>query len=204
MKKHKLLVYQWLARRYRGLLFWLWGLLLILGWYDFNIRPIFGDTVWPFVWVALVASFVLWLYYGLLVRRAAVIIQPRVLLVRGPLHSLRISYGRITSITSTQLVGHHERKHYTGPERALLNDLGPQTCLHIELSSYPKSYKYRRFWYSRFLFSEVKPGLLLVVEDWMALSRQLEVARSRWHEENKARRRGDQRSLAARVLDHTG
>jgi extradiol dioxygenase family protein len=78
----------------------------------------------------------------------------------------------------------------------LLDDLGAQTCLHIELSSYPKSYKYRRFWYSRFLFSEVKPGMLLVVDDWMALSRQLEVARSRWHEENKARRQGDQRSLA--------
>jgi hypothetical protein len=86
---------------------------LILGWYDFNIRPIFGDTVWPFVWVALAASVILWLYYNLLLQRAAVIIQPRVLLVRGPFHSMRISYGRITSITSTQLIRHHEPKQLT-------------------------------------------------------------------------------------------
>jgi hypothetical protein len=201
MKKHRLLVYQWLGHRYRGLLLLLWVLLLVLAVYDFNVRPIFDDTVWPMAWVALGASLILWFYYGLLIRRATVTVQPRVLLVQGPLRSIRISYSRITAVTSTQLVRHHAPKQYKGPERIMLEALGGQTCLHIELKSYPKQYQQRRFWFSRFLFSDIRPGLLLVVEDWMALSRQLEVARSQWHESNKASRQGDKRSLAARVLD---
>lgn len=180
---------------------WLWVLLLILALYDFNKRPLFGDGVWQMVWVAFGASFILWLYYGLLVRRAAVIVQPRVVIIRGPLRSMRISYGRIAAITSTQLVYHHPRKQYKGPSLVLIEAIGNKSCLHIELHTYPKQYTRRQFWYSRFLFSEQRPGLLLVVDDWMALSRQLEEARLRWHDANRAQRKGDTRSLAARVLD---
>jgi hypothetical protein len=201
MTKHKLLVYQWLSNRYRGLLLLLWVLLLVLGLYDFNIRPIFGDNVWYMAWVAAAVSFVLWLYYGVLVRRAGVVIQPRLLLVRGPLRTMKISYGRINTVTSTQLVRHHAPGQQKGVNRTLVEALGGQTCLHIALHSLPKQYKWRHYWYSPFLFSELNPGLLLVVDDWMALSRQLEVARSKWHEANKAHRQGDKRSLAARVLD---
>ncbi|MFO7541140.1 MAG: hypothetical protein R6X32_24120 [Chloroflexota bacterium] len=204
MKKQKLLVYQWLSQRYRGLLLWLWVVLLILAVYDFTTRPLFGAAVWPMVWVAFGASFLLWLYYALLLQRAAVILQPRVLLVRGPVRSMRISYGRITTITSTQLIRHHDYKQLKGPERVLVEAVGGQTCLYIELSSYPKQYKHRRLWYSRFLFSMMRPGLLLVVEDWMTLSRQLEGARLQWHDSNKAQHREDKRSLAARVLDEKG
>ncbi len=201
MKTHKLLVYQWLSRRYRGLFLLLWLLLLLLAVYDFNIRPLFDDALWPLVWVAWGASFILWLYYVLLLRRASVEIQPRVLLLRGPLRTMKISYGRITSVTSTQLISHHNPDQHKGTTRTLIKEIGGQTCLHLSLHNFPKQYQSRRFWYSPLLFSEVNPGLLLVVEDWMALSRQLEVARAEWHQTNKLRRHGDKRSLAARVLD---
>jgi hypothetical protein len=201
MKRHKLLVYQWLNQRYRTYFLLLWLLLLLLAVYDFTIRPLFADNLWPMVWVALVAAFLLWLYYTLLVRRASVEIQPRVLVIRGPLRTMKISYGRIQSVTSTQLIRHHDPKQHKGPTRTLIEEVGGQTCLHIALHTLPQQYQQRRFWYSPLLFSDINPGLLLVVEDWMALSRQLEVARSEWHQTNKVRRQGDKRSLAARVLD---
>jgi hypothetical protein len=200
MKKHKLLVYQLLSQRYRALYFWLWLVLLILAVYDYTTQPLFGD-VWPLVWLAWPIAFILWLYYGPLMRRASVQLQPRSLVIQGPLRAMRISYGRIAAITSTQLFRHHDPKQYKGRDHTIIETIGGHTCLHIELNSYPKQYQERYRWYNRFLFSERRPGLLLVVDDWMALSRQLETARSGWHEQHKASRQEDRRSLAARVLD---
>jgi hypothetical protein len=200
MTKHKLLVYQLLSQRYRALYFWLWLVLLILAIYDFTTQPIFGDA-WPLVWVAWGLTLLFWFYYGPLMRRASVQLQPRSLVVQGPLRAMRISYGRITTVTSSQLFRHYDAKQFKGRDLTIIETIGANTCVHVELNSFPRQYQQRRRWFHRFLFSERRPGLLLVVDDWMALSRQLETARGRWHDQHKASRQEDKRSLAARILD---
>jgi hypothetical protein len=54
-----------------------------------------------------------------------------------------------------------------------------RTGVFIELNGYPRAFKWRRWWFPRTLFGTRKMGLLCYVDDWMALSRELESVRAR-------------------------
>ena len=76
------------------------------------------------------------------------------------------------------------------------------TCVFVEMNSFPRAFTRRRLWFSRLLFSPMRPGLLIVVEDWMNLSRAIDKARNEWHEKRRSNEKGDKRSLAAQILDY--
>jgi hypothetical protein len=200
MKKHKLLVYEIMSRRMRGKLFWGGLILLTVGVYDLY-DPLLGD-LWFLVWVAVLILFCLWFYYSIIVRRAALYVKSDFLLLRGPLYRVRISYGRIESITSTQIAQHYEWHELKLRERPLAKPIFKQTCTFVEFNSLPKKLSQRQLWFPSFLFGIRKPGLLLVVADWMKLSRDIEVAKQKWHEARGEQYQQDRRSLAARILDY--
>ena len=182
----------------RGKLLWLGLILLTLAIYDL-LQPILGDS-WFLIWFAIGIISIVWLYYAILVRRASIQIHPKYLLLQGPIAYIRLSYGRMTTITSTQLGRHYPLEQLARRERPLAKSLYTHTCTFIELNSLPKAFKTRHYWFPRFLFGTTQPGLLLAVEDWMALNRDIELARQAWHE--RRRNKGDKRSLAARILDY--
>lgn len=202
MKTHKLLLYELASRRVRNKLLLLWLLLLLLASYDTFISPLFGDY-WFVMWVAVAALVLLWVYYAFFVRRGALIITPNYLILQGPLNQVRLSYGRVTSVTSSHLSQHFDLETLKGRERFMVEPLYQYTCGFIELYSFPKKLspkKRKRF--PRFLFSPRRLGLLLVVDDWMKLSRDVEIARQKWREANNVGEKEDTRSLAARILDY--
>lgn len=85
----------------------------------------------------------------------------------------------------------------------MVEPLYQYTCGFVELYSYPKKLstkKRKRF--PKFLFSPRRLGLLLVVDDWMKLSRDVEIARQKWRETHKGGEKEDTRTLAARILDY--
>lgn len=184
----------------RWKLMWMGLILFVLAVVDLY-QPIFG-RFWYLLWIATAVVFVLWFYYAFVVRRAGLFILPQYFLLRGSLYSARISYGRINAITSTQLSQHFELKDLKARERRLVKPLRNHTCGFVGLNSFPKSLKRRHLWFPRSLFGTRRPGLLLIVPDWMKLSRDLEVARQRWREVRGLSQQEDTRSLAARILDY--
>ena len=199
MKKHRLLLYAVIGRRVRGKALLMVLFLALIAVYDLFV-PVLGER-WPLVWVALLASLALWFYYAVLLRRAALQVRPRYLRLQGPLYGLNISYERLLSVTTT-LVGHqYPPDQISGYERELLKEFQGATAVLVELRALPPAFKRRRFWFHRLLFSTTRPGLLLMVDDWMAASRDIEAARTKWYDQYKPRERPDNRSLAARVLD---
>jgi hypothetical protein len=77
--------------------------------------------------------------------------------------------------------------------------MGPywgRTVLVIRLSKFPVSRRWLRLWFSPYLLTPDTPGFVFVVEDWMALSRQLEDFRTAWID-RRARQR--QRKVADRA-----
>ncbi|RMG95264.1 MAG: hypothetical protein D6706_12475 [Chloroflexi bacterium] len=85
-------------------------------------------------------------------------------------------------------------------ERAVLRPYQHRVCLFVEFSSLPKGYGRYRLWFPRILFGTARPGLLLIVDDWMQLSRDIEVARTQWREERLNKQRHDSRSPAAHFI----
>lgn len=200
-RKHPLLLYTIMSRRMRGKLLWLLLLLLALGIFDLLVRPLFGDF-WFMIWGAAGAVALLWFYYGVLVRRAAVVVKPEHILLQGPLRGVKISYGRIATVVSTRPSQHGQHETVRGRERSLLEPYLHVTCIFVELNSFPKRLQHGHRWFLRALFSSLLPGLVLIVPDWMALSRDLEQARAARRDKLHKTKQEDKRSLALRVLDY--
>lgn len=200
MKKHKLLLYEYGSARMRNKVLLLWLILLALALYDYKF-PVLGEY-WFALWLLIPALVLLWIYYAFFVRRAALIVTPNYLTLQGPLTAVKISYGRITAVTSTHLNQHYPLKSLKGREKFRVRPLYDYTCGFIELYHFPPRLKQKRRHFSRFLFSPRRQGLLLVVDDWMQLSRDVEIGRQKWHEARGPRNKTDNRSLAARILDY--
>jgi Ca2+/Na+ antiporter len=199
LKKHRLLLYARLSRHMRSLSFLLGLIVLAIGLYDL-FTPILGDY-WYWVWIAFGLLCLVWFYYAILMRRGAIQAHPNYLKLQGPLLGVKISYGRFHSATSARLDQHYPYDSLNGREQRLLEPLYSHTCVFIELKSYPPRLKSRRFWFPRFLFGATRPGLICVVDDWMALNRDIEAARSVWQQKYDRRHGSETRSLAAQILD---
>jgi hypothetical protein len=200
MNKHRLLVYERISQRMRGKLLALALILVAAGLYDLMVDPFLGAS-WLYLWLIVALVFLLWFYYAFLVRRAAIQVRPDILRLQGPLRGVNLSYGRVHSVTTAHMAQHVHGSKLSGSERSLIEPYFNLTCLFIELNSYPKALKYRRFWFSKFVFSTSRPGLVCAVKDWMALSRDVEAARAARQEKIDRPRRARARSLAAQVLE---
>jgi hypothetical protein len=94
---------------------------------------------------------------------------------------------------------HYPFDSLKGREKDVLEPLYNRTCVFIELTSYPGTFRWRHLWFPKFLFGTSRPGLVCVTRDWLSLSRDVEAYRSeryeRVHNADK-----EHQSLAARVL----
>ncbi len=199
MKKHKLLLYDQLSRRMRGKLLWLGLTLLVLAVVDL-LRPFLGDY-WYLVWLVLGAVVVLWVYYSILLRWAGVVVTPSYLLLQGPLRGVKISYGRLGTVTSTQMSQHYNFDELKSRERSLVQPFFGAACSFVGLTSWPKTLNQRTLWFPRLLFGVRREGLLLASPNWMQLNRDIEEARRKWHDARQQKGKKDGRSLAAQILD---
>ncbi len=184
----------------RGKLLWLGLTLLVLAVVDL-IRPFLGPTFY-LLWLVIGLVALLWIYYSILLRRTDIFVGPSYLLLRGPLREVKISYGRIETITSTQMSQHFNLKQLKARERSLVKPVFAATCTFISLNSWPKSLQKRRtLWFPRLLFGVRREGLLLVSPNWLTLNRDIEEARRKWHDARRQKNQKDGRSLAAQILD---
>ena len=198
MQKYPLLVQRRISRRMGWKLALLTLLLLALGLYD-QFAAVLGPN-WFWIWLALPAAAILWLYYAVLLRRTALHIGPGHFRLQGPVYGRNLSYERIQMVTPGKLVQHYPYKNLKRSERSTLKPLYHRTCTFVELKSYPKSFRWRRWWFPRTLFGTNKKGLLCHVDDWTALNRDLESiqARRKAREDRLEGRRP--MSLAGRIL----
>jgi hypothetical protein len=201
MKKYRLLLYEQMSKRMRGKLLFLAIVLFVLAMADLLWRPFMGDA-WFLLWLAWLLVVLWWGYYAFAVRRAGLIVYDNYLVLQGPLRAVKISYGRVHSITSTHMSQHYDLNKLKGRDKALAAPLYQYTCAFIEMRSYPKELKEKRKQFARLLFSPRRPGLLLVVDDWMKLSQDVDTRRVRWHDARRGKTKEDNRSLAAKILDY--
>ncbi|MEZ4594588.1 MAG: hypothetical protein R3D55_26105 [Chloroflexota bacterium] len=200
MKKHKLLLYDQMSRRMRGKLLWLGLTLLVLAVVDL-IRPFLGPY-WYLLWLVIGLVALLWFYYSILLRRTGIFVGPNYLLLRGPLRGVKISYGRIATVTSSQMAQHYEFDALKARERRLTHPFFGVACSFVGLNSWPQALQNRRtLWFPRLLFGVRREGLLLVTPNWMQLNRDIEEARSKWRDARQQKTKKDGRSLAAQILD---
>jgi hypothetical protein len=113
--------------------------------------------------------------------------RPTHLRLNTPLFRLAISYDRIHTTRPVPF----EPAHLSGSQAALARPFIGMTMLALDLNGYPVSRRWLGLLLNRLLLPDKFIGLQLLVTDWMALSRDIEVHRSQWQGRERDRARGD-------------
>lgn len=116
-------------------------------------------------------------YFAIWLRRTAVLVKPKHLVIRGAISSLEIPYNDILSITPTQIAKQYPIEELGTYDLNRLGELYERPCAMINLRQRLSTPKYL---FPRFLFTPNQHSLLLIVSDWVSLSKDIEAARTRW------------------------
>ncbi|MDY6874906.1 MAG: hypothetical protein SWK90_01700 [Chloroflexota bacterium] len=191
--RYHLLIYERMWRR------WAWTCILIvpasvaLWWFVPRISIIYA----PFRALALVPALIslVILAYAYLARRLAwVQCRPNHLHIQTPFYPLVVSYSRIKGVRPKTLAQTFDPAGERAARRRWLRPYWGKTVLVVELSRYPFSKAWLRLWFSPYLLAPDVTGFVFLVEDWMALSRQLDEFRTAW-----ATRRAEQRRAQSKA-----
>jgi hypothetical protein len=103
---------------------------------------------------------------------------PTYLKLVTPFMRVNISYKRIKRTTATEMRYLFPFKSMSWWVREIFSPLASKTALVIDLSSYPISPAVLRLFLYRFFFKDKTPHLVILVEEWMRFSSELESMRS--------------------------
>lgn len=123
---------------------------------------------------------------------------PTYLKLATPFMRINISYKRIRKTTATEMRYIFPLKSMSGWVRDIFSPLAAKTALVIELSGYPVSSALLRVFLYRFFFKDRTPHFVILVEDWMRFSTELDSMRSGIDLNPPARKR-PQNSILSRL-----
>ena len=209
-KKHSLLAYRIRYRRNRGLYFIV--ALAVLALYAAS-RLLPAET-WVNVpwlrdldWLLLLIGIVVLVFAIFRIIAGAipyVQCSERNIKIQAPLYQVVFSYKRVQETRPNTLFHVFEKGGLSRGERKFVLDdkYGGQTAVIVEMNSWPMGIRSMRFWLGNLVFSSDNRALVLWVDDWMALNRELSDYKDRWRERRKqTRESGQQANLYAEVLN---
>lgn len=115
-----------------------------------------------------------------------------------PFLRLKVSYKRILRTSSATMGGLFESKGLKGWKREILVPLAQKTAVVVDLNGFPASQSVLRAFLSPFFFHDKTPHFVLLVDDWMRFSAELESLRRGGEPAAPAKRPVD-RSILSRL-----
>ena len=177
--KYPLIVYRHLLNRWWPALFTL-GLGMFALAYSEYIDPMTQFLPWR--WQVLAGIGVLAILVGVffLVIKHIAYVQPLPghLKIVTPFMRINISYKRFKKTTTTEMRYLFPRKSLSGWMQDIVSPLATKTATVIDLNGYPISPFVLRLFLSRFFFKDKTPHLVILVNDWMRFSSELESMRT--------------------------
>lgn len=178
--KYPLIVYQHMLNRW-------WPAMIAIGlgmfawvYADYYVDPLgrFTPWIWQFDAAVGVLAILVGIFFWIIRFFAYVQPFPTYLKLVTPFMRINISYKRIKKTTATEMRYLFEYKKMSGWVREIFSPLATKTALVIDLSSYPISPVLLRLFLYRFFFRDKTPHLVILVQDWMRFSSELESMRS--------------------------
>jgi hypothetical protein len=173
-KKHRLLLYKRALDR-------VWKItlpvgLLLLGLWFFS--SVFIPTLHaPYDALAFVVALLLIVFsiFILLVRNLTYVqVFPNYIRLVTPFLRLNISFKRVRAVRSAAVTQLFPPKETKGSQRSLIEPYYGDTAVVLLLNSYPLSPRLLRRMLPLYLFPKKPPAFIFVIQDWMALSTELD------------------------------
>ncbi len=179
--RYRLLIYERRVARYR-LPSFIFAVVQLGLWY----AAYAGYIDWPpemderYLLVGGVVTFLLWLFFLMAPARAYV--QPKTdhIFLSTPFVRVVVPYRLIFNVTAMRLSDILGKSMVGKLERALRMPPERMQALRIDLVRYPRSWLLLRRFFGRLIVTPGKPGLILVVQDWMGLSVQIDSRLDAW------------------------
>jgi hypothetical protein len=183
-KRYPLVLYTRMIDRWWPALFFIGLALLALTWWLY--QNVYLALTEPWRWETLggVGAVVLLTSLIMFVMRKSAYVQPFSdhLLLATPFLRMKISYRRIRSATSANLAVMFPPRSLRGLKREVLEPLFKLTAVVIDLNALPMPMSTLRLFLSPFFFKDNTPHLVILVQDWMAFSAELESQRVKGEE----------------------
>jgi hypothetical protein len=179
-KRYPLLVYTRMMDRWWPPVFWIGAGLLALAWWLY--QDLFTRLTAPWKWMTLTGVGALTILAALLMlalrKSAYVRAFGDHLLVATPLLRLNISYRRILRTSTASMGSLFPPSKMRGLKRDAIEPLLKRTAVVVDLNSLPMPRSTLRLFLSPFFFKDQTPHLVLLVENWLAFSTELESMRA--------------------------
>ncbi len=177
--RYPLMVYRHIVNRW-------WSALIAIGLgmfalaYSEYIAPLGRFLPWRWQLFAAIGGLAILLGIFFWVIRFLAYVQPypTYLKLVTPFMRMNISYKRIKKTTATEMRYLFSSKSMSGWVREMFSPLANKTALVIDLRGYPISPSLLRLFLHRFFFKDKTPHLVILVQDWMRFSSELESMRS--------------------------
>lgn len=178
-KRYSLVIYTRMMDRWWPVIFFIGLALLALAWPFYS--DLYARLVEPWRWMTLagLGAIVIFISLIMLVMRKSAYVQPfsNYLRLATPFLRMNISYRRIRRTTTASMSMLFPPKSLRGLKRDIIEPLASMTAVIVELNAMPMSASVLRFFLSPFFFKDRTPHLVLLVQNWMAFSTELESMR---------------------------
>lgn len=175
-RRYPLVVYTHMINRWWPAVFTLGLGLLALSWALYS----WGFEQWRWLATASIAGLNLFLGFLLMILRKSAYVQPFKdhLRLATPLLRLNISYKRFFRASSANLGALFPPQSVSKLQAEIIQPISKMTAIVIELNGHPMSQSFLRLFLSPLFFKDKTPHLVIVVNDWMRFSTELESMRS--------------------------
>jgi hypothetical protein len=183
-RRHILLIYQRMMDR-------LWRVtlplgILMLAWWNWGGRIFFAPLEPPIDIITLSCAIVLIFFsFFFIITRHMAYVQARQdhLRLVTPFINLKVSYQRVLSIHPVNFIQIFPPREATWSQRRFLEPFYGKTALAVELTKLPLSRNFLRLFFAPQMFLPTMPGFVLLVEDWMELSTEIDSRMGRWRQD---------------------
>lgn len=199
-RRYPLIVYQHMLNRW-------WPPMIAMGLgmfalaYSEYIHPLaqFIPWRWQFFTAVGILAILVGLFFIIIKRFAYVQVFPTYLKLVTPFLRLNISFKRVTRTTATEMRLLFPPKSMSGWVRDIFAPLASKTAVVVDLTRYPISPTVLHLFLSRFFFKDKTPHFVILVDDWMMFSTELESMRTDNNPSSTGRQKRPRDSILSRL-----
>lgn len=178
-RRYPLIIYREVINRWWPEIFVLGLFLAVLAW-PIYISPIGQAQSWRWMWMLGLGGGTMLCSLLLLAMRGMAYAQvfPSHVKLVTPFLRLNISHKRLLRSTTTEMRSLFPPEKMRGWRRKVIAPLGGRTAVVLDLNGWPAAPKLLRVFLSPFFFKDKTPHFVVLVNDWMRFSAELESMRS--------------------------
>jgi len=179
-RRYPLVIYTRMIDRWWPAIFLLGLATMALAWPFYQDQYTRLTEPWRWMTMAGVGAGVILISLFMLMMRKSAYVQPFSdhLLLATPIFRLNISYRRVQRTSTAVMATLFPPRSMHGMKRDIIEPLTGMTAVVIDLNAYPVSRSVLSIFLSSFFFKDKTPHLVLLVQNWMGFSTEIESMRT--------------------------